>query len=82
MFRHTGIVLIADESSRLLKQTIAAATKNPEFTEILNEADLKRRYPMLHLPPGVNGVIDSTAGLLRADTCLQALQVRRLNIMI
>ena len=67
--------MVADKDSSLLQQTKRVAEKYPEASECLNEQDLKRRYPMLRLPPDVNGVIDNTAGLLPADTCLQALWV-------
>ena len=72
-------MIIADKNSRLLKQTIAASEKYPEVSEFLNETNLKRRFPMLRLPPGVNGVIDNTACLMPADTCLHALWVSHIR---
>ena len=44
--------------------------------ESLTPDQIRQRFPTITVESGIEGVYDKEAGILKADKCLQALQVR------
>lgn len=70
----TGSLDIADEQNEALQTLIACARRHNVPIEVLQPAEVKKRFPTINLPPEKVGVYQKDAGSLNASRCVAALQ--------
>ena len=60
-----------EELKNFVKSLMAAG----ETFQVLSNENLKKKFPELSFSPHHSGVLEHSAGILRADKCLRVLQV-------
>ena len=75
-FRTVGLLTVegsSGENLREVRQSLDAAGASYDF---LSNQKLKQRFPELSFPPQYSALLEHSAGILKADKCLRALQVQ------
>jgi hypothetical protein len=60
----------------ILKETLANFKANGIASELLDAEQLKKKYNF-NFPVNVKGILERTAGVLLANKCLRAIQVKK-----
>lgn len=71
------MISVGDQNNEFVNSTIASMKKHNMPMEILNSEQAKVKYPMISYPDEYSFVLDHSGGILRADKCLKAFQVKR-----
>ena len=58
-----------------LDQIISSLVKAEENFQVLSNKKLKEKFPELSFSPHYSAVLETSAGVLKADKCLRVLQV-------
>jgi len=66
----TGIIEAGPPDGVLVTGTLAASRQHDIRHEVLAAADVMRRFPAFHLPPGDVGVVQPDGGLLEAEPAI------------
>ena len=74
-FSNCGLLCMGSPDGDLVSSTKKAMTACNFPFESLTPDQIRERFPTIDLTPGLEGVYDKEAGILKADKCLQALQV-------
>lgn len=74
--RNTGLLWCAPVKANVVQRIAEVMQSLGLKHELIDGSEVERRYPMLHYDDNIKALIDPTAGVLYADRCLQAMQVR------
>jgi sarcosine oxidase len=74
MMTTTGIVEIGAPDSELVRGTLATSREHRLRHELIDAAEIMRRYPAYNLPPHFVGVVQPDAAVLEAEPSIAALQ--------
>ena len=74
-FRNVGMLTVEEAPGNGLKEILHSLIAAGESFQVLSNKQLKERFPELSFPPHYTGVLEHSAGILRADQCLRVLQV-------
>jgi sarcosine oxidase len=74
LMRTTGIVEIGAPDSELIRGTLATSREHRLRHELLDAAEVMRRYPAYTLPAHFVGVVQPDAAVLEAEPSVQAMQ--------
>lgn len=74
-FRNVGLLSVEEAPGDKSKEVIESLIAAGETFEVLSNEQLKDRYPGLNFSSNYSGVLERSAGILRADKCLRVLQV-------
>ena len=69
------MLTVEGDSGTGLKEIIKSLDTAGESYEVLSNQKLKQRFPELSFSPNYTGVLEQSAGILKADKCLRVLQV-------
>ena len=75
-FRNIGMLTVEQEPGKEIKEIKSSLDAAGESYEVLSSQELKKRYPELSFPSHYTGLLEHSAGILRADKCLKVLQVK------
>ena len=73
--RNVGLLTVEETPAKDLREVEDSLRHAGESCEILTSKDLKERYPNLRFPSNYIGLLEHSAGILKADQCLRVLQV-------
>lgn len=79
LFIETGIVLMGDPQSDFIKGSCAGADRHGIEYERLDRETISRRWPALRTDPGMCGVWEPAAGVLRVEPCIETLLAAAVN---
>ena len=68
----TAGLYVGDASSDLFRGSVASAREQGLPHEVLDAAEIRRRWPMFAPDEGMGGLLDSGAAMLRADHAIEA----------
>lgn len=71
---NVGLLSVEEAPSDKSKEVIESLIAAGETFEVLSNEQLKDRYPGLNFSSNYSGVLERSAGILRADKCLRVLQ--------
>lgn len=74
LMRTTGIVEIGAPDCELIRGTLASSREHGLRHELLDAAEVMRRYPAYTLPPHFVGVVQPEAAVLEAEASVAAMQ--------
>ena len=74
-FRNVGMFSVEAAPGEKLKEIVKSLVDAGEAFQVLSSEELKKRFPELSYPPHYTGVLEQSAGILKADKCLRVLQV-------
>lgn len=74
LMRQTGIVEIGAPDSELIRGTLASSREHRLAHELLDAAEVMRRYPAYTLPSHFVGVVQPDAAVLEAEPSVAAMQ--------
>ncbi len=72
LLRRTGAIMIGAEDGVLVPGARASAERHDIPHEVLDAAEIRRRYPVMAPRDPLVGVLEQRAGLLDVDACVQA----------
>ena len=72
LLRRTGGLFLGDEGSRVLGGSLATAREWDLPHELLDAADVSRRFPAFTPPPGVVGLLEADAGFVSPEAAVAA----------
>ena len=72
LLRVTGGLMIGPNGSPIVEGTLTSAQQHHLPYELLDAADLKRRYPVLQPRAGEMAVFEHRAGFVRPEACVRA----------
>jgi sarcosine oxidase len=72
LLRITGGLMIGAPDSALVSGAAASAEQHGLDYEIVDVAEVRRRYPVLHLEPGEVALFEPWAGILSPEKCIAA----------
>ena len=75
-FRNIGLLTVEQEPGEGIKSIISSLDAAGESYEVLSSQKLKKRFPELSFPSHYTGLLEHSAGILKADKCLKLLQVK------
>jgi len=75
-FRNVGMLTVEQEPGEGIKEISSALDANGESYEVLSSQKLKKRFPELSFPSHYTGLLEHSAGILKAEKCLKVLQVK------
>jgi sarcosine oxidase len=70
----TGGLMIGDPASRTIAGSLRSAREHGLYHELLDAAELRRRYPPLHPEPGTVALFERKAGFLHPEASVAAHQ--------
>ena len=75
-FRKTGVLVVESSKSTVNDIAVfkAAMDKQNQPYKLLSNIEIRECYPQIHYSSDYTGILDASAGLLNADTCLDNLQ--------
>ncbi|KAL9981731.1 hypothetical protein ACROYT_G010474 [Oculina patagonica] len=74
LITNVGMLSVEDGPEKELKEIKKSLNAAGEIYEVLSSQKLKQRFPELSYPPSYTGVLERSAGILKADKCLRVLQ--------
>ncbi|HEV8542696.1 MAG TPA: N-methyl-L-tryptophan oxidase [Verrucomicrobiae bacterium] len=72
LYVRTGGLMIGLPESDVVSGALRSAKEHHLPHELLNSAEIQRRFPGLHPEPGMEGVLEPRAGILFPEKCLAA----------
>jgi len=72
LLHRTGALMLGAEGSVVVVGTRRSAEAHAIPHEVLSAAEVARRFPALRPPPGMVGVLEERAGVLRVEACVRA----------
>jgi sarcosine oxidase len=69
----TGVLSIGPENGELVAGALRSAHEHHVPHEVLDQREIRSRFPMFNAPPGTVGVREPGAGLLDPEACVRAL---------
>jgi monomeric sarcosine oxidase len=72
LYRETGLVQVGPASGQVVEGVLRSAREHALEVEELAAADVKRRFPGLHVPEGMQAVYERGAGCLAVEACVRA----------
>ncbi len=72
LLRRTGGVFLGAAGTRVLAGSLATAQQWGLEHELLEPADIARRFPAMHPPPGVLGLYEPSAGVVEPEAAVAA----------
>lgn len=72
IFEKTGVLGLGPQDSEFLQETIAAAKKYELPLEILNNKEVKERWPGFSIPDHFIGCFEAESGLIYSDNAIKA----------
>lgn len=75
-FRNIGMLTVEQEPAKGIKEIIGSLDAAGESYEVLPSQKLKKIFPELSFPSHYTGLLEHSAGILKADKCLRVLQVK------
>jgi len=75
VFSKTGLLVVDKSGSSELQDVVRSLKSVGVEYETLSAHSLRTKYPCLSFDDSFSAVFDPTAGILRADKCLRAMQV-------
>ena len=72
LLRRTGAIMIGDEDGVLVPGARASAEQHGIAHEVLDAAEIRRRFPVMEVRDPTIGVLEQRAGLLDVEACVQA----------
>ena len=81
-FRNVGELTVEDGPGKGLNEIRKSLDAAGEIYEVLSSQKMKQRFPELSYPPSYTGVLERSAGILKADKCLRVLQVKHAYLMM
>ena len=66
-----GALVLGPVDGQLVERSATSAVKFGLPHEILNAAELKRRYPVFNIKPDTHGLLEQNAGYLRLEACVE-----------
>jgi sarcosine oxidase len=79
LLRKTGGLSIGPPGSRLVEGAAASAREHDVPHEILDAAEVRRRFPDFHVLPGSSALYEPGAGLLDPEACVRTLLLRAVH---
>ena len=73
--RNVGMLTVEKAPGEELKKFVKSLVAAGETFQVLSNKTLKETFPELSFLPHYSGVLEHSAGILRADKCLRVLQV-------
>lgn len=74
MITNIGMLTVEQEPGAEIKELKSSLDAAGESYEVLSSQKLKKRYPELSFPSHYTGLLEHSAGILKADKCLKVLQ--------
>jgi len=71
---NVGMFSVEAAPGEKLKEIVKSLVDAGEAFQVLSSEELKKRFPELSYPPHYTGVLEQSAGILKADKCLRVLQ--------
>ncbi|QHT61282.1 N-methyl-L-tryptophan oxidase [Paenibacillus lycopersici] len=72
LFLKTGFLQAGEPNSRMLGEMIVSARENGLPAELLDGAQMRKRWPGLTLPESFAGCYEADSGVLLSEACVQA----------
>ncbi|EDO45960.1 predicted protein [Nematostella vectensis] len=72
--RNVGLLSVEEAPGLTLKKDAQNLKDLGIGHEVLSPSELRKRFPSLQFDPGYSAVLERSAGVMRADKCLRALQ--------
>ena len=73
--RNVGMLTVEKAPGEELQKFVKSLVAAGETFQVLSNKKLKETFPELSFLPHFSGVLEHSAGILRADKCLKVLQV-------
>jgi sarcosine oxidase len=73
LFQQTGALMAGPADGTVIRGTLASVSEHSIPHEVLDAGMLRERFPALHLPESMAGVLETRAGVLHAESCHEAL---------
>ena len=70
------MLTVEQEPAKGIKEIIGSLDAAGESYEVLPSQRLKKIFPELNFPSHYTGLLEHSAGILKADKCLRVLQVK------
>jgi sarcosine oxidase len=70
----TGGLVIGRPDGAVLRGSLESAARHGLDHHVLEDVELRRRYPMLHIEPGEVGLYEEATSVLLAEECVRTLQ--------
>lgn len=72
LYVQTGALLMGSVGSDFFNEVLHSSTTHSLPHEVLSASDIEERWPEIKLPVTFNGVLDTLAGFLLSEECVQA----------
>jgi sarcosine oxidase len=72
LFHRSGLLQIGPPEGHVVRGVVESARLHGLVVETLNASEIAARFPAFHIPGGLAGVYEPTAGILFVEACVQA----------
>jgi len=72
LFTKTGALIISEPGTPMFDDTLHSLVLHQVPHEVLGSDELAARYPQFHVTPREQGILDTQAGFLRPERCIEA----------